>query len=97
MARPRRTAESWMIEKWRPLMAITYMVICLFDFIAGPVFFNLLQFNTAAQTLTMWKPLTLEGSGLFHLAMGAVLGVTAWTRGQEKIVELEKGAESNGK
>jgi hypothetical protein len=39
----------------------------------------------------MWKPLTLEGSGLFHVAMGAVLGVTAWTRGQEKITEISNG------
>lgn len=32
-----------------------------------------------------WSPLTLQGAGLFHLAMGAILGVTAWSRGQEKM------------
>lgn len=32
-----------------------------------------------------WSPLTLQGAGLFHLAMGGILGVTAWSRGQEKM------------
>jgi hypothetical protein len=29
--------------------------------------------------------LTLQGAGFFHIAMGAVLGVTAYGRTQEKI------------
>jgi len=29
--------------------------------------------------------MTLQGAGLFHLAMGGVLGVTAYGRTQEKI------------
>lgn len=32
-----------------------------------------------------WKPVTLEGAGLFHVAFGAILGVAAWTRGTERI------------
>jgi hypothetical protein len=36
-----------------------------------------------------WAPLTLEGGGLFHIAFGAILGVAAWTRGQEKRAALE--------
>jgi hypothetical protein len=32
-----------------------------------------------------WKPVTLEGAGLFHVAFGAILGVSAWTRGTERI------------
>jgi hypothetical protein len=28
--------EHWLKSWWRPLMAIQYMVICLFDFIVGP-------------------------------------------------------------
>ena len=38
-----------------------------------------------------WKPLTLEGGGLFHLAFGAILGVAAWTRGAEKTAAIQKG------
>jgi len=36
----------------------------------------------------MWQPLTLGGGGLYHLAMGAVLGIAAWSRGQEKIANI---------
>ena len=84
-----RRKTDWMRDSWRPLMAITYMAICIFDFIAGPIFFNVLQVY-AASPIVMWAPLTLGGGGLFHIAMGAVLGVTAWTRGQEKIIEIEQ-------
>ena len=41
-----------------------------------------------------WKPITLEGGGIYHLAAMAIVGVTAYTRGQEKIVRLEQGIET---
>jgi hypothetical protein len=85
--------EEWFNRKWRPAMAWTYMAICIFDFIVGPVFFNLLQYFTLAQQLDMWSPLTLQGSGLIHLAFGAILGISAWTRGNEK-VEIIKAVQS---
>jgi hypothetical protein len=78
--------EDWMNRKWRPMMAWTYMVTCVYDFIVGPIAYNLMQLH-GTQTLQMWEPLTLQGGGLYHVAMGAVLGITAWTRGQEKIVK----------
>ena len=36
-----------------------------------------------------WDPLTLKGAGMFHLSFGAILGVSAYTRGQEKIRRLD--------
>ena len=33
----------------------------------------------------VWTSLTLSNGGLIHLAFGAILGVAAFTRGQEKI------------
>ena len=85
--------DEWMNRKWRPAMAWTYMAICIFDFIVGPVFFNILQYYTITQQLDMWSPLTLQGSGLIHLAFGAILGISAWTRGSEK-VEIIKAVQS---
>jgi hypothetical protein len=38
-----------------------------------------------------WTPLTLQGGGLFHLSFGAILGVAAFTRGQEKKAAIERG------
>jgi hypothetical protein len=77
--------EDWMVKKWRPMMGWTYMITCIFDFILGPILFNLLQYYNSGQAIQMWVPLTLQGGGLYHLAMGAVLGITAWSRGQEKM------------
>jgi hypothetical protein len=37
----------------------------------------------------MWQPLTLQGGGLIHIAFGAILGISAWTRGQEKIETIK--------
>lgn len=31
-----------------------------------------------------WTPLTLQGAGMFHIAFGGILGVSAWSRGSEK-------------
>jgi hypothetical protein len=77
--------EDWMKEKWRPMMAIMYMVTCVADFVIFPVLWSVLQALQGGQVTSQWNPLTLQGAGLFHLAMGAVLGVAAWSRGQEKI------------
>ena len=85
------SSEDWMQKRWRPAMGWTYMAICLFDFILGPVLYNILQFYNPGQAVGMWSPLTLQGAGLFHLAMGAVLGIAAFGRTQEKVA----GAASN--
>jgi len=68
---------------WRPAMAWLYFTICLFDFIIGPVFWSIIQQD--AKTIAQWVPLTTRGGGLFHMAMMAIIGITAWGRTQEKI------------
>lgn len=60
------------------------MVTCITDFIVFPVAWNLLQ-ASLGQPITQWSPLTLQGAGLYHMAMGAVVGVTAWQRSREKM------------
>jgi hypothetical protein len=80
--------EDWIQKKWRPMMAMMYMVVCVFDFIIFPIMFTVVQFweiESANDAFRQWQPLTLIGAGLFHMAMGAVLGISAWSRGQEKI------------
>jgi hypothetical protein len=42
-----------------------------------------------------WTPLTLQGSGMFHISFGAILGVSAWSRGTEKVHELRAEAYDN--
>lgn len=79
------TQEDWMVKKWRPAMGWTYMATCIFDFILGPILYNVLQYHNPGQAVGMWTPLTLQGGGMYHIAMGAILGISAWSRGQEKI------------
>lgn len=77
--------EDWMNRKWRPAMGWMYMTVCVFDFIVFPILWSGLQAISDGRVETQWDPLTLKGAGLFHMAMGAVLGIAAWSRGQEKI------------
>lgn len=77
--------EPWMNSKWRPAMAWMYMAICVLDFALFPIAWSMLQAIADGAVTSQWDPLTLKGAGLFHMAMGAVLGITAWSRGQEKI------------
>ena len=81
--------EDWMVKKWRPAMGWCYMVICVLDMAIFPVLWSVAQVMVKTP-LTQWMPLTLQGAGLFHLAMGAVLGIAAWSRGQEKIQGVTK-------
>lgn len=43
----------------------------------------------------VWKPLTLEGGGLFHIAFGSILTGAAITRGLEKKSAVEVGLMHN--
>ena len=77
--------EDWMTRQWRPMMGWTYMATVLFDFILGPVLYNILQYYNPGQAVGMWTPLTLQGGGMYHIAMGAIIGVSAFGRTQEKL------------
>ena len=80
--------DDFITAKWRPMMGWQYMAVCIFDFIVAPILWAVVQFwETEAinDAFRQWEPLTLQGAGLYHMAMGAVLGITAWSRGQEKM------------
>jgi len=83
-----KTEEDWMSKKWRPMMGWMYMSVCIFDFILAPILYTIVQFwetQTANDAFREWVPLTLSNGGLFHIAMGAVLGISAYGRTQEKL------------
>lgn len=88
----KKNNETWVNNKWRPMMGWMYMVVCIMDFIIFPIMFTTVQFwevEAANDAFRQWEPMTLSGGGLFHMAMGAIIGVTAWSRGQEKMADAE--------
>jgi len=82
--------EDWMNAKWRPMMGWIYMLTCVTDFIIFPVLWSILQ-AALKQPVTAWQPITLQGAGLFHLSMGAIIGVAAFGRTQEKLAGANNG------
>jgi hypothetical protein len=91
MSAAEKKKEDWMNSKWRPAMGWMYMVVCFFDFVGAPILWSLLQAVFHGGVNVQWQPLTLQGAGLFHVAMGAVLGLAAWGRTQEKLNGANNG------
>jgi Holin of 3TMs, for gene-transfer release len=80
--------EHWLQAFWRPMMGWLYMIICLMDFVIFPlaamimpVIYKGFGYNL---NYTAWQSLTLQNGGIIHLAFGAILGVSALSRGWEK-------------
>lgn len=87
--------ENWIRAYWRPGMGWLYMLICFVDFVFFPMlvmFIPAILRNLGVSDVAYvpWTSLTLSNGGLIHLAFGAILGVTAWTRGMEKIRGLDR-------
>jgi hypothetical protein len=77
--------EDWMNTKWRPMMGWMYMIVCICDFVLFPILWSLIQALHGGRVDTQWSPITLNGAGLFHMAMGAILGIAVYGRTQEKL------------
>ena len=82
--------EQFIHNKWRPAIGWSYLIICMFDFMVGPIMFTMIQFIAGAgpTDLQAWQPLTLQAGGLYHLSMMAIVGVTAYGRTREKLKVL---------
>ncbi len=93
MSDAEKKKEDWMNSKWRPMMGWMYMLVCTMDMVLFPILWSLLQTATGTP-ITQWNPLTLQGAGLFHIAMGAVLGIAAFGRTQEKMAGANNGGAS---
>lgn len=70
-------------------MGWMYMVVCLFDFVVAPVLWSIAQIIGNGKVEAQWVPITLDGAGLFHMAMGAILGIAVYGRTKEKVASIE--------
>ena len=80
-----KDSTDWINKKWRPVMGWVYMLTCTVDFVVFPILWSILQALSKGNVTSQWQPLTLQGAGLYHIAMGAVLGIAAYGRTKEKI------------
>ena len=83
--------EDWMNSKWRPMMGWVYLVICIMDFVIFPILWSLIQVHGDGKVESQWVPITLQGAGLLHLSFGAILGIAAFGRTQEKLAGANHG------
>ena len=88
--------EDWMNAKWRPMMGWMYMFVCMCDFVLFPILWSLIQAAHGGRVETQWQPITLQGAGLFHMAMGAIIGVAAFGRTQEKLAGVNAPGMNSG-
>ena len=91
MSESEKKKEDWMNSKWRPMMGWMYMGVCIFDFVVAPVLWSTAQAIFHGGVNVQWQPLTLQGAGLFLISMGAVLGLAAYGRTQEKLAGANNG------
>lgn len=54
---------------------ITYLIICLYDFIVGPFIFNYLQFLKDGQSVSNWQNITLEDGAVIHFTFLALIAL----------------------
>lgn len=80
--------EHWLKAYWRPACAWMYILICFMDFVGFPILSMIQPIVSKSFGVivpyTPWIPLTLNQSGMVHMAFGAILGVSAWTRGMNR-------------
>ena len=91
----KNTNEDWINKKWRPAMGWMYMGVCIFDFIIFPILWAVVQFwetQAANDAFRQWQQMTLMGAGLFHISMGAILGIAVYGRTQEKMKSMQNGS-----
>lgn len=88
----KKEEEHWVKAYWRPAMGWLYMAMCAMDFIVFPIFSMIqpvvMRHFKYEMTYVPWASLTLSNGGMIHIAFGAILGVAAYTRGQEKIAKM---------
>ena len=87
-----RNNENWFKSYWRPTAGWLYMFICFMDFVVFPAaqmaMWALLT-HTPSDKFVDWSSLTLTNGGIFHVAMGAVLGIAAYTRSAESVASIQ--------
>ena len=83
-----KKSVATLLGEWKVAMAWQYFVVCLCDFIIFPAG-NAVLLSAKHE----WHPLTLQNGGVYHMAMGAILGIASWQGSQERITSIKSDTE----
>jgi len=86
--------EPWIMRYWRPMMAWQYFLVCLCDFIIFPSTAMYYASKYGVAENFKWDPITLSSGGFYHIAMGVIIGVAAYSRGQENLLRTRLFAQA---
>ena len=70
-------------------MAWQYFLVCLFDFLLFPML-SMWWAHYSKTDYTPWVPISLKEGAFYHISMGAIIGISAWQRGQAILMRQYK-------
>jgi hypothetical protein len=75
--------QNW-FGQWHLFAAWLYLIIILFDFLIAPIV-NIIILAYFKYAIVQWNPVTLQGGGIFHVAMLSIIGIATWGRNMQLI------------
>jgi len=87
--------EHWFFKSWRPAVAWCYLFLCMFDFFVAPTLLGVYCWFAHVPYIP-WEPITIKGGAILHASLGGISGITAWSRGKEKIACIDNDNKGPG-
>ena len=78
--------ETW-FKQWHLFAAWLYLTIIAFDFLIAPIT-NVVILAYFKYPIIAWAPITLQGGGIFHISMLAVIGVATWGQSRQMVEQI---------
>ena len=73
-------------------MGVVYGIICFMDYVGFPTISMIvpvvMKYFNIPWTYIPWVPLTAGNGGMIHMSFAAIVGVSAWSHGQENIKNI---------
>jgi predicted PurR-regulated permease PerM len=78
--------QTW-FDKWHLFAAWLYLIIVAFDFLLAPIG-NAIILAYYHYPEVQWQSITLQGGGLFHVSMMAIIGISTYGHSQQMLESI---------
>ena len=75
--------QTW-FNQWHLYAAWLYLIIVAFDFLLAPVVHTIILAYFHYK-IVQWQPITLQGGGIFHISMMAIIGISTFGKSQQLV------------